>query len=92
MSVVAIVDPIKGLIGLDKHKIDNFVFRLDLTFPSDEAVAQKGPLSLLLDQSYGLYSPTRLYFSLCCCPGVLRTSPKNVESSDNYTTNQTLGD
>ena len=41
MSVVAIVDPIKGLIGLDKHKIDNFVFRLDLTFPSDEAVASR---------------------------------------------------
>jgi|APCry1669192522_1035417.scaffolds.fasta_scaffold480446_1 hypothetical protein len=27
MSVVAIVQPVKALVGLDKHKIDNFVFR-----------------------------------------------------------------
>jgi hypothetical protein len=27
MSVVTIVEPVKALIGFDKHKIDNFVFR-----------------------------------------------------------------
>ena len=33
MSVIAIVDPVKGLLGLDKHKIDNFVFRFGVTSP-----------------------------------------------------------